>query len=212
MLIASYNPHEMGDVLVLMVAAGNGDQNETVRAGVVEITDEKTGQVTGYNLLDASEVLPELKNFNGNVHLNNDQVAKINSKIQAAGFETPIEVSTKPHFQVGYVEKMVDHPKSDHLHIATVDFGDEKRQIVCGSVNLRENIKVVAATVGTMMPNGKLIWPGKLLGVESDGMICTPRELGLKNAPDKPGCLILDDDFAENGAAFDFERGNQLFA
>lgn len=212
MLIASYNPHEMGDVLVLMVAAGSGNQTEKMQNGIVEITDEKNGQLLGYNILNASKTLPELKEMNGNVALTANQVAKINDQLHAAGFDTPVEVSDKPHFQVGYVEKMVNHPKSDHLHIATVDFGNEKRQIVCGSVNLRENIKVVAATVGTMMPNGKLIWPGKLLGVESDGMICTPRELGLKNAPDKPGCLILDDDFAENGAAFDFERGNQLFA
>ncbi|WP_251548017.1 YtpR family tRNA-binding protein [Limosilactobacillus caecicola] len=212
MLIASYNPHEMGDVLVLMVADGHGDQTEKVQDSVVQILDEKSGQLLGYNLLNASQVLPELADVNGNVELTADQAAKINDVITKAGFDQTITANTKPHFQVGYVEKVVEHPKSDHLHIATVDFGNEKRQIVCGSVNLRENIKVVAATVGTMMPNGKLIWPGKLLGVESDGMICTPRELGLKNAPHKPGCLILDDDFAENGAAFDFDRGNQLFA
>lgn len=212
MLIASYNPHEMGDVLVLMVAAGNGNQTETKKDNVVQITNEKSGQLIGYNVLAASEVLPELKEQNGNITLTAEQVATLNDHIKSAGFDKLLEYSDKPHFQVGYVEKMVDHPKSDHLHIATVDFGNEKRQIVCGSVNLRANIKVVAATVGTMMPNGKLIWPGKLLGVESDGMICTPRELGLKNAPNKPGCLILDDDFAENGDAFDFDRGNQLFA
>ncbi|WP_295728469.1 YtpR family tRNA-binding protein [uncultured Limosilactobacillus sp.] len=212
MLIASYNPHEMGDVLVLMVAPGSGKQVERSHNGIVEITDSNTGNLLGYNLFDASNLLPELQSVNGNFDLNADQVAKINAQLVTAGFETPIELPKQPHFQVGYVEKMVAHPKSDHLHIATVDFGTEKRQIVCGSVNLREGIKVVAATVGTMMPNGKLIWPGKLLGVESDGMICTPRELGLKNAPNKPGCLILDDDFAENGAAFDFDRGNRLFA
>ena len=212
MLIASYNSHEMGDILVLMVAPGNGDQSEQTKNGVVEITNHKDGKLLGYNILQASELLPELKSVNGNVDLDADQIDKINAHLTAAGFKQLIVPATQPHFQVGYVEKMIDHPKSGHLHLATVDFGSEKRQIVCGSVNLRENIKVVAATVGTMMPNGKLIWPGKLLGVESDGMICTPRELGLKNAPDKPGCLILDDDFAANGAPFDFNRGNQLFA
>lgn len=212
MLIASYNPHEMGDVLVLMVAPGSDQQTEQEQSGVVQILDEKNHQLAGYNILNASNILPELKKTNGNVELTDDQVAKLNDQIKKAGFDQPIEASRQPHFQVGYVEKMVKHPKSDHLHIATVDFGNEKRQIVCGSPNLRQGIKVVAATVGTMMPNGKVIWPGKLLCVESDGMICAPRELGLKNAPQKPGCLILDDDFAKNGAAFDFDRGNQLFA
>lgn len=212
MLIASYNPHEMGDILVLMVAPGKGRPEEQTQAGVVQIVDEKNHQLEGYNLLHASEVLPELKSQNGNVDLTADQVKQINAKIKAAGFNQPVTLDQQPHFQVGYVEKMAKHPKSDHLHIATVDLGNEKRQIVCGSPNLQEHIKVVVANVGTMMPSGKIIWPGKLLGVESDGMICAPRELGLHNAPQKPGCLILDDDFAKNGAAFDFDRGNQLFA
>ena len=50
-----------------------------------------------------------------------------------------------------------------------------------------------------------------LVGVESDGMICAGRELNLKNAPDKPGCVILPADFGQPGDAFDFEKGNQLF-
>lgn len=212
MLIASYNPGEMGDILVLLVAPGSNNQKEIQKGDVIQITDEKNGHLLGYNILNASQLLPEIKDDLGNVKLTKNQVATINDHIKAADFDKTVELDEKPRFQVGFVEEMKDHPKSDHLHIATVNFGNETRQIVCGSVNLRPHIKVVAANVGTMMPDGKIIWPGKLLGVESDGMICTPRELGLKNAPDKPGCLILDDDFAENGAAFDFQRGNQLFA
>lgn len=212
MLIASYNPHEMGDILVLMVAPGSTQQTIKEESGVVQISDSKSHQLLGYNLLNASETLPELKGQNGQVNLTAADVDALNKKIKNAGFEQSIVLDKQPHFQVGYVEKMTKHPKSDHLHIAMVDLGNEKREIVCGSPNLREHIKVVVANPGTMMPNGKIIWPGKLLGVESDGMICTPRELGLANAPQKPGCLILDDDFADNGAAFDFARGNQLFA
>ena len=107
---------------------------------------------------------------------------------------------------------MEDHPKSDHLHITTVDLGDHKQQIVSGSPNMQANVKVVVANVGTMMPSGSIIWPGALLGVESNGMICSGRELHLKGAPQKPGALILPDDFAPVGAAFDFTKGNELFA
>ena len=63
-----------------------------------------------------------------------------------------------------------------------------------------------------MMPSGQIIWPGALVGVPSNGMICAARELNLKNAGQKPGCLILPDDFGQAGDAFDFARGNQLFA
>lgn len=211
MLIASYNPQEMGDILVIMTAPTQGKQNVKQQGDVIQFTDAKSGNLLGYNLLNASQVL-SLDGVNGELPLNEDEVAKLNSAIKKAGFDQDLEYDATPHFQVGYVEEVTDHPKSDHLHITKVNLGDHTQQIVCGSVNLRNHIKVVVANVGTMMPDGKIIWPGKLLGVESDGMICAPRELGLKNAPQKPGCLILADDFADNGAAFDFERGNQLFA
>lgn len=211
MLIASYNPREMGDILVIMTAPTQGKQNVKQQGDVIQFTDAKSGKLLGYNLLNASHILT-LDGINGELTLDENKVAKLNETIKKAGFDQPLVYDATPHFQVGFVEEVDDHPKSDHLHITKVNLGDHTQQIVCGSVNLRNHIKVVVANVGTMMPDGKIIWPGKLLGVESDGMICAPRELGLKNAPQKPGCLILADDFADNGAAFDFKRGNQLFA
>lgn len=211
MLIASYNPHEMGDILVIMTAPTSAGQTIKEQNDIIQFTDAKSGQLLGYNLLNAHQLL-DLDGVNGGIILTEDQVAKLNQAIKKAGFDKLLAYDPTPRFQVGYVESVEDHPKSDHLHITKVNLGDHVQQIVCGSVNLRNHIKVVVANVGTMMPDGKIIWPGKLLGVESDGMICAPRELGLKNAPDKPGCLILDDDFADNGTAFDFDRGNQLFA
>lgn len=61
------------------------------------------------------------------------------------------------------------------------------------------------------MPSGALIWPGKLRGVKSDGMLCAARELALPNAPQKRGILVLDADEFPVGQAFDFEKGRQLF-
>ncbi len=213
MLIASYNRAELGDVLIVMTAPTTGEQQVTTKGDLVQLTDAKTGQLLGYNFLAASQILPELADAAaGAVDLTADQLAKLNAAITAAGFSAELALLEAPHFQVGYVEKMEDHPKSDHLHITTVDLGDRKQQIVSGSPNMQEKIKVVVANPGTMMPSGSVIWPGELLGVESKGMICSGRELKLKNAPQKPGALILPDDFAPVGTAFDFARGNQLFA
>lgn len=212
MLIAGYNPAELGDILVTMTAPGTGEQTVEKKGQVVAIT-AADGQLLGYNFLAASAILPELATgVNGNVDLTAAQVAKLNAAIHEAGFTAELTAALTPHFQVGHVEKMEDHPKSDHLHITTVDLGDHKQQIVSGSPNMQANVKVVVANVGTMMPSGSIIWPGALLGVESNGMICSGRELHLKGAPQKPGALILPDDFAPVGAAFDFAKGNELFA
>ena len=212
MLVAGYNPTELGDVLVVMTANGAGDQVVSQKGQIVQIKDVKDESLLGYNFLAASEILPELKEgVNGNVDLTDDQITKLNDALKKAGFSDELSANPYPNFQIGFVEKMVDHPKSDHLHITTVDLGDRKQQIVSGSPNMVEGIKGVVPNVGTMMPSGSIIWPGALLGVESDGMICSGRELKIKNAPQKPGALILPADFGEVGEAFDFTKGNQLF-
>lgn len=210
MLIASYNAKAMGDVLVVIVAADGENQQVKVNGNVVQIVS-KEGQLLGYNFINASQLIPELSSANGQVHLSADQVATLNQAVKEAGFDKEIVYDGKPKFVVGYVEEMKDHPDSDHLHITTVDTGDEKLQIVCGSPNIANHIKVVVAKVGAMMPDGKIIFTGELRGVKSNGMICSGRELKLKNAPDRPGCVILPDDFGQAGDAFDFERGNHLF-
>ena len=212
MLISSYNPNEMGDILVVITAPDDGgDQTTKVNDDIAQITNDK-GQLLGYNFLAASSILPELKDENGQVFLSEDQVAKLNQKLTAAGFDQKLTADLTPKFVVGYVEKLEDHPKSDHLKITQTRIGDDQTvQIVCGSPNVKEGIKVVVARPGAMMPDGKIIWPGTLMGVESDGMLCGFRELRLKNAPDKKGLWIIPDDWQAVGEAVDFAKANTFF-
>ena len=72
---------------------------------------------------------------------------------------------------------------------------EEKLQIVCGAHNAREGLKCVCATPYTFMPNGQQIIPNKLLGIESFGMLCSGRELGLEGFENKRGLLELDDSY-----------------
>lgn len=212
MLISSYNPNEMGDILVVITAPDDGgDQTTKVNDDIAQITNDK-GQLLGYNFLAASSILPELKDENGQVFLSEDQVAKLNQKLTAVGFDQKLTADLTPKFVVGYVEKLEDHPKSDHLKITQTRIGDDQTvQIVCGSPNVKEGIKVVVARPGAMMPDGKIIWPGALMGVESDGMLCGFRELRLKNAPDKKGLWIIPDDWQAVGEAVDFAKANTFF-
>ena len=105
-------------------------------------------------------------------------------------------------FEVGQIDKMVAHPDSDHLNICQVNIGDKKVQIVAGAPNAALGLKTIVALPGAMMPSGALIFPGKLRGEDSYGMMCAPRELALPNAPQKRGIIELDDS-AVVGEAFD---------
>ncbi|CAJ1228414.1 tRNA-binding protein [Levilactobacillus zymae] len=211
MLIASYNPRELGDTLIVIVAQDTPEQAHTVRDGIARIYDPATEKTLGYNFLAATEILPELQG-QGQVALSAADVAALNQALEAAGFAGELVAETSSRFVVGYVKTATPHPDSDHLLVTeTVVDNDQTLQIVSGSPNMQADIKVVVAKVGAMMPNGLIIWPGELRGVPSNGMICSGRELGLANAPQRPGALILPDDY-QVGDEFDFDRGQTIFA
>src|SRR5258705_3760341 len=85
------------------------------------------------------------------------------------------------------------HPNADRLTVCEVDDASgTKRQIVCGATNYKVGDKVHLALPGTKLPNGTEIRKSKLRGVESEGMLCSPIELGL--GEDASGLLILSPD------------------
>ena len=67
-------------------------------------------------------------------------------------------------------------------------------QIVCGAPNVDTEQKVVVARVGAIMPDGLYIKPSALRGVDSNGMICSKKELNLKDDGVK-GIYVLDDSY-----------------
>ncbi|MBR1550719.1 MAG: phenylalanine--tRNA ligase subunit beta [Muribaculaceae bacterium] len=98
---------------------------------------------------------------------------------------------------VGHVLTCVEHPNSDHLHITTVNLGDENDpvQIVCGAPNVAAGQKVIVATVGTKLYDGDkefTIKRGKIRGEESRGMICAEDEIGVGTSHD--GIIVLPED------------------
>jgi phenylalanyl-tRNA synthetase beta chain len=85
------------------------------------------------------------------------------------------------------------HPNADRLTVCEVDDGSGmKRQIVCGATNYKVGDKVSLALPGAKLANGTEIRKSKLRGVESEGMLCSPIEIGL--GEDASGLLILSPD------------------
>lgn len=96
---------------------------------------------------------------------------------------------------VGFVEKCEKHPDADKLNVCQVNVGNEVRQIVCGASNVREGIHIALATVGAELPGGLKIKEAALRGVESHGMICSSKEIGLPSMGE--GIMILDTSIGE---------------
>ncbi len=82
------------------------------------------------------------------------------------------------------------HPDAAKVHRVLVDAGDGAvRHVWCGAFNMHAGDVVPLATPGTAMPDGRVIEPKPILGISSDGMLCSARELGLGD--DHSGILIL---------------------
>ncbi len=103
-------------------------------------------------------------------------------------------------FTVGYVVEAKKHPNADKLSLCIVDTGTGKVQVVCGAPNARTGMKGVFAPAGTHIPGtGMDLKKGVIRGEESNGMLCSEREMGLSD--EHEGIIELPDD-APVGAPF----------
>ena len=118
-----------------------------------------------------------------------------------AGLEVEELTPVAPPFSkivVGEIKEAAQHPNADRLRVCQVDVGQPGLlNIVCGAPNARVGIKVPVALVGAELPPGEdgkpfLIKVGKLRGVESQGMLCSARELQIST--DHAGLLELASD------------------
>ncbi|MFA6145106.1 MAG: phenylalanine--tRNA ligase subunit beta [Sulfurimonas sp.] len=99
-------------------------------------------------------------------------------------------ISVPAKVVIGYVESCEKHPDADKLNVCQVNVGSDIRQIVCGASNVRAGIYVAVATVGAELPGGLIIKEAKLRGMDSHGMICSSKEIGLPSMGE--GIMILD--------------------
>jgi phenylalanyl-tRNA synthetase beta chain len=121
-------------------------------------------------------------------------------RLTVAGAEVGEIIATRDWngIVVAHVEKIEKHPNADRLVLATVDIGsNEHPQVVCGAPNVREGQKVAYAGIGTRLIDGysgeeQTLKAAKIRGVESNGMICSEKELGLSD--EHAGILVLSED------------------
>ena len=208
-MIISTNKESYPDTLIVILGQDKGRSSFEEKESITRVKDED-GKVIGFNFFNVSDFLDYEKLPNGQVTPTQELIDSLNKQIEKAGFDDKLDIG-KPTLVYGYVETCEPHPDSDHLHVTTVNVGDETHQIVCGAPNIAQGQKVVVALPGTLMPNGQQIWPGELRGVDSYGMICSARELGLPHAPQKRGIMVVPDSF-QVGDEFEPTKTDELLA
>jgi phenylalanyl-tRNA synthetase beta chain len=117
-------------------------------------------------------------------------------QLTMAGLEVESITKAAPHFEGVIICKVLaaaPHPDADKLKICEVDAGQpQPLQIVCGASNVSEGMFVPMAEIGAYLPGDIKIERTMLRGVESEGMLCSAKELGL--AEESDGLMALPDD------------------
>ncbi|WP_372398121.1 phenylalanine--tRNA ligase subunit beta [Azospirillum sp. HJ39] len=137
-------------------------------------------------------------------HLETDaSLDQITEKLTALGLEVEGVLDRSKElapFRVAHVVSAEKHPDADKLRVLTVDTGAGTLQVVCGAPNARAGMKGVFAPEGTYVPGSDItLKKGVIRGVESNGMMCSKRELKLSD--EHEGIIELPDD-APVGAGF----------
>src|SRR5437867_2370942 len=114
-------------------------------------------------------------------------------RLTMTGLEVEEALPAAPAFSgvvVARIESVEPHPNADRLRVCTVDAGTETPlSIVCGAPNAAPGMKVPCALVDAQLPDGFSIKQTSVRGVESHGMLCSAKELGIDD--DASGLLAL---------------------
>ncbi len=136
------------------------------------------------------------------VDLSDIDVEQVAHELTMSGLEVEAVEELKPQFsniKTVKIEKIDNHPNSDHLHLVTVNTGAGLKTVVCGAQNIAEGQVVPYASVGSQVLDRKTgemftLTPATIRGVESQGMLCSADELGVsdRNYQEEDGILVLN--------------------
>ena len=191
-----YNKKMLGETLLITI---NDSENVTYeyKKNITLIKDEND-HLVGLNIFNVENLKLQGE---GSIELTDEQKEVLEKRLEKNGIKIDLEGNNDDYFVVGEVLTCEKHPDADKLKVTTVKVSeDEVLQIVCGAPNVEVGQKVVVSLIGSIMPSGLLIKKSKLRGVESNGMLCSKRELGLPQEEVR-GILVLEND-VEVGTKF----------
>lgn len=149
------------------------------------------------------------------VDLSDISVEQIAHELTMSGLEVEEIEEVKPKFTniiTARIEKIDNHPNSDHLHLVMVNTGSGLKTVVCGAQNIHEGQVIPYASVGSKVLDRKTgeqfeLTPAVIRGVESQGMLCSDDELGVsdRNYQEEDGILVLNRIFPNVGLGLNVE-------
>ncbi|MCI1272944.1 MAG: phenylalanine--tRNA ligase subunit beta [Clostridiaceae bacterium] len=161
-------------------------------------------------------MLVSLNWLNEFVDLSDKDEKEIAYELTMSGLEVEEITEIKAQFtniKTVKIEKIENHPNSDHLHLVTINTGSGLKTVVCGAQNIEVGQIVPYASVGSKVLDRKTgemftLTPAVIRGVPSEGMLCSDDELGVseRNYQEEDGILILNRLFPDVKLGEDVEK------
>lgn len=170
------NKKTMGDTAVVLIGHYSEEKNIKQQGDLTII--ESNNKVIGVNVKNASK---HFKLEEGAHSLTDEQISFFRSQ--------NLDFNFSSMFSVGKIISRENHPKSEKLFVLKVQT-DKELTIVTNSLNSTKGNNVVVANVGAILPSGLEIKHSKVMGMESEGMLCGGETLGLEKTD---GVLIVND-------------------
>ncbi|QKT05232.1 TyrS-associated PheT N-terminal domain-related protein TapR [Mycoplasma sp. OR1901] len=191
MIICNVLNENFANTSIVFVDSNIDNKNKIYGDKIVFFVD-KNNNISSINILDNNKYL--IDNNNKFFKLNEDQINIIKKESERLG----LNLNEIKMFQYGKIIKRTVHPKSDKLFVLDVDFNEEKTtQIITNTLETLEGEVCVFARIGATTFAGLEIVSGKVMNVESNGMVTSYKTLGIN----KEGLIFGND--AKVGQEFD---------
>ena len=184
---------------------------------MIEILDKKVEEVIkenniaklynqddliGLNIFDAS-LFSEYPD--GFIYPEENVLEELNTFLNKHNIDLNLSYNKHEYLQVAEVLEVNKVEGSDNLNLCKVLVNDQEYSMICGASNVREGMKTIAALDNALLSDGTKISSGEVLGVYSQGMLCSLKELGLDPEKTKTGIVDLDEDEKIGTSFFDVD-------
>ncbi|NLC55197.1 MAG: hypothetical protein GX769_04865 [Erysipelothrix sp.] len=159
-------------------------------------------QLVGLNIFDSSLFNDHKDGF---IYPESKVLETLNTYLQNNGFDLSFVYNKADYLKVAKVLEVNKVKGSDNLTLCKVSVGDSEYSMICGAKNVKEGMKTIAALDNALLYDGSKISKGEVLGVFSDGMLCSLKELGLDPNQKHSGIVELDQDEVVGKSFFDVD-------
>lgn len=162
------------------------------------------GEILGFNIFDESLFSSYADGF---IYPEAEVLSELNAYLKENNLDYNFTYNKRDYLQVAEVLEVNKVEGSDNLSLCKVLVKDQEYSMICGASNVKVGMKTIAALDNALLSDGSKITSGEVLGVYSQGMLCSLKELGLDKDKKFEGIVELSKDEKVGTSFYDLDWG-----